>query len=242
MKRAVRANFDASASEYTRYEAESGRFADLARRLAAVMTERAGRPLRVVLDAGAGTGASTRVLAGPDRTVIALDISRAMLAHNDAPVRIQADLDHLPLGSATVDAVAYTASLFLVPDPAVAVAEARRVLRPGGVVGAVAPRGWRRPDGTDVFADLDRESRSPVATGAVRSAVEAVFETATGTWAFEATAADLEGWHRVPAMAARLYPHTDPADRPAKVSALLGSVEGPLEQRWQWIVGRAPMK
>jgi SAM-dependent methyltransferase len=239
MKDAVRANFDASVSAYDAYERRTGRFSALARLLHAEMGSRVDGSLAAVLDAGAGSGVSTHAFADATPRVVALDISREMLREIESFPRVQGDFDHLPFDDATFDGVAFTASLFLVPDPSVAVAEAARVLRPGGVVGAVAPLGWVTADGTDVFDTLDRESRSPTATGEVEAVLADAFEVATGTWRFATTADELRLFHAIPAMAARLYPKLPPDERVERTRALLDAVEGTLEQRWRWVVGVA---
>jgi cyclopropane-fatty-acyl-phospholipid synthase len=161
-----------------------------------------------------------------------------MLRQNPAPARVQADFDTLPFSENAFDAVAYTASLFLVPEPAVAVAEAKRVLRDGGLVGAVAPLGWYTRDGHDIFETLARDSRSPTPTSAVLEAVEESFDVTVGTWTFSTTARDVRQFHEIPAMAARLYPRDDPSQRIEKVKTLMQPLEGTFEQRWQWVVGR----
>lgn len=235
MKRAVQRNFDGSVSAYGAYERRTGRFTALTRLLWAEMAARGATG--DVLDAGAGTGVSTAALEAQVGRVVALDISREMLRDNGASRRVQADFDALPFTDASFGAVAYTASLFLVPDPAVAVREARRVLRPGGVVGAVAPLGWFTDDGTDIFELLPRESRSPTPASAVREALDAAFETATGTWSFPTTGVSIRQFHEIPAMAARLYPHDDPTARVRKTRDLLSGLDGTFEQRWLWVVG-----
>lgn len=235
MKRAVRDNFDLSVQAYQAYEARTGRFEALARRLKRAMVDR-GASVDRVLDAGAGAGASTAVFAEAGE-VVALDASRGMLAANGAPRRVLGDIERLPLRDACVDAVAFTASLFMVPDPARAVREARRVLRDGGVVGATVPAGWYS-GGEDVFADRRRESRSPQSPAAVREALEAVFPVDRGRWSFDSSAEAVRAFHRIPAGAARLYPTLPPAERQAKADALLADLDGPVEERWQWFVGR----
>lgn len=234
LKRAVRENFDLSAAAYRDYEARTGRFEGLAGRLRKAMADR-GATFQRVLDAGAGTGASTAVLA-EHGAVVALDLSRGMLAANDTDRRVQGDLEALPFADGSFDAVAFTASLFLVPDPAGAAREARRVLRVGGYVGAVAPAGWF-VEGRNVFEDLPRESRSPQAVEDVRAALEEVFNVEEGTWTFDATADDLRAFFETPAGAARLYPKQPPEERRASVAALLGDLGGPVEHRWRWYVG-----
>lgn len=238
MKDVVRANFDASVDAYEAYERRTGRFAALARCLHAEMAARVEGPLDTVLDAGAGSGASTRAIAADVSCPVALDISREMLREAPAP-RVQGDFDHLPFVADAFDGVAFTASLFIAPDPAVAVVEAARVVRPGGVVGAVAPLGWVTADGTDVFDLVGRESRSPAATDEVEAALADAFDLATGTWRLATTAEDLRLFHAVPAMAARLYPKRSPEERVALARDLLADLEGTFEQRWRWVVGVA---
>lgn len=237
MKDAIRQNFDSSVVSYADYEAQTGQFEALAGRLATVLEDRLETPTARLLDAGAGTGASTRRLAPLAQDVLALDLSRGMLAENDAPHRLQADFDALPLGDSTLDAVVFTASLFLSPDPDRAVTEADRVLRPGGVVAAVAPRGWYTRDGRDVFETLPRQSRSPSGADDVRRALEAQFDLETGVWSDRISADRLRLFHSIPAVAARLYPQLPPEQRVREAQALLSDVEGPLEQRWEWLIG-----
>ena len=237
MKDAIRRNFDASVGSYEAFEAETGQFEALAARLAGVVDD-ATADLELLLDAGAGTGASTRRLESLAQQVVALDLSRPMLEENPADRRVQADFDHLPFGDGSFDAVVFTASLFLTPEPDHAVAEAQRVLRPGGVVAAVAPQGWSTPDGEDAFADLPRESRSPSAASEVESALAERFALETGVWTCEITADRLRKFHAIPAVAARLYPTLPPDERVQEAYELLADVEGPLEQRWQWLFGR----
>jgi SAM-dependent methyltransferase len=108
---------------------------DLAKRLA-------GLPLTHVLEIAAGTGALTRRLAltlPHGVSLIATDISQAMLDHAAAvgtsrPVEWrQADALALPFDDGSFDAVVCQFSAMFFPDRARGFAEARRVLRPGGV-------------------------------------------------------------------------------------------------------------
>lgn len=239
LKDAVRSNFDASVSAYEAYERRTGRFGALARLLLAEMTVHADGPFETLLDAGAGTGVSTAILAESGARTVALDVSRGMLRANDAPDRVQGGFDRLPFADDTFDGVAFAASLFLVPDPAVAVREARRVCRQGGVVGAVAPLGWVDDEGVDAFERLDRDSRSPAGADEVENALRTELATETGTWRFEATAEDVERFHAVPAVAARLYPKEPPDERVRKATDLVGTLDGPVGERWRWVVGVA---
>lgn len=108
---------------------------DLAQRLAARSPSR-------VLEIAAGTGAVTRALASalPEQAaIVATDLNQAMLDQAAAvgtcrPVEWrQADAMQLPFADAAFDAVVCQFGAMFFPDKAKAFAEARRVLRPGGV-------------------------------------------------------------------------------------------------------------
>jgi SAM-dependent methyltransferase len=105
-------------------------------------------PGGVALDIGSGPGNVTASLAraaGPDGLALGVDISEPMLTRavrNEAGPQvgfIKADAQRLPLRDNTVDAVISTAVLQLIPDPAAAVAEMARVLRPGRRLAIMVP-------------------------------------------------------------------------------------------------------
>ncbi|MGW5262780.1 methyltransferase domain-containing protein [Microbispora sp. NPDC004025] len=89
-----------------------------------------------LLELGAGSGAVTRRLraALPDLPIVAADIDTALLAHAaDARVPLMGcDAVRLPLADGAVGTVLLRYVLQHVADPAAVVAEALRVLRPGG--------------------------------------------------------------------------------------------------------------
>ncbi len=94
-----------------------------------------------VLDLCAGTMDFTAALAGGAKSVVALDFCAPMLEAGmtkipaGANVRtICADARELPLPDASVDAIVIGFGIRNVPEPERALAEARRVLRPGGVM------------------------------------------------------------------------------------------------------------
>jgi SAM-dependent methyltransferase len=109
---------------------------DLAARAAALA------PVRV-LETAAGTGVLTRAMA---RTLpaqvdlVATDLNQPMLDQAAAvgtrrPVQwMQADAAHLPFDDTCFDLVVCQFGVMFFPDKAQAFAEARRVLRPGGVL------------------------------------------------------------------------------------------------------------
>ncbi len=93
-------------------------------------------------DVGCGTGALAHaVLAGPARRVLGVDPSAAFLevARRGADDRFTGVVGHaaaIPAGDGGFDRVVAALVLTFVPDPAAALAEMRRVARPGGVVAA----------------------------------------------------------------------------------------------------------
>lgn len=106
----------------------------------------------VALDVGSGPGNVTASLAraaGTDGLGLGVDISEPMLARavrNEAGPQvgfIKADAQRLPLRDKTIDVAVSTAVLQLVPDPAAALAEIARVLRPGGKLAVMVPTAGR---------------------------------------------------------------------------------------------------
>jgi len=100
------------------------------------------RPLSRVLEIAAGTGVVTRALASalPESvSIVATDLNQAMLDQASAvgtkrPVEWrQADAMQLPFRDGTFDAVVCQFGVMFFPEKAKAFAEARRMLRPGGV-------------------------------------------------------------------------------------------------------------
>jgi len=93
----------------------------------------------VVADLGCGTGAVSAVLAPHVSRVIGVDASEEMLAaarrrtsHLPHVDLRKGTLEALPLDAQSVDAATMMLVLHHVPSPALALAEAARVLKPGG--------------------------------------------------------------------------------------------------------------
>lgn len=100
--------------------------------------------MEAFLDIGTGTGRLLELVAPQAGRALGVDMSRDMLAlararlaerglAERAAVR-QADMYRLPFADASFDAVALQMVLHYAEDPAAALAEAARVLRPGGAL------------------------------------------------------------------------------------------------------------
>ncbi|HEX4306938.1 MAG TPA: class I SAM-dependent methyltransferase [Solirubrobacterales bacterium] len=165
----------------------------MARRRRALLAAASG----AVLEIGAGTGLNLRhypsglerlVLAEPgDLMAARIKLSRAP---DGVPTRLlSAPAEDLPFDDDTFDTVVSTLVLCTVSDPARAVAEAARVLRPGGRLlfceHVAADPGWRRDlqrrsaDAWAAFADGCRCDRPTLATIETHLHVESVEHT---TW------------------------------------------------------------
>src|SRR5690242_13893270 len=109
--------------------------ADIAKRLKARRVSR-------LLELAAGTGVVTRAMASAlpeSAAIVATDLNQAMRAAavatgtKRAVEWRQADALQLPFDDASFDAVVCQFGVMFFPDKAKAFAEARRVLRPGGI-------------------------------------------------------------------------------------------------------------
>ena len=127
-----------------------------------------------LLDVGCGRGTSTIRLAGrfPDATVIAVDQSAGLLsvaahrlgAEGRAARLAVGDFHHLPIATAAADLVVAGFCLYHSPQPADALREIARCLRPRGVV-VVATKStdsYRAIDEAIASAGLDPDATSRV--------------------------------------------------------------------------------
>jgi SAM-dependent methyltransferase len=102
-------------------------------------------PVGRVLDVGCGVGHSFELLA--PRETVGLDLDPDVLAGQQRETRV-GDMRSLPFPDGSFGAVLSVQALEHVPDPERAVAEAARVLEPGGVAVYVTPNRltFGRPD------------------------------------------------------------------------------------------------
>lgn len=143
---AIRAERDAAAQAYFRDNAaEWDRIRALhapETMVTAAMREVMGaEPIDLLVDLGTGTGHVLEVFAPQAKSAVGIDMNRQMLAYARARtdrlglshVQLrQGDLFNVPLSEASADAVVLHQVLHFLDDPATAIGEAARLLRPGG--------------------------------------------------------------------------------------------------------------
>jgi DNA-binding transcriptional ArsR family regulator len=114
-----------------------------------------------VLDAGGGDGATARLLAPRARSITCVDVSEKVIdaarvrlaGHRNARAQV-ADLHQLPFADASFDQVLLLNVLPFLKRPAVALAEAARVLRPGGKLALVTVAEHEHQDVTAAYGHV----------------------------------------------------------------------------------------
>jgi SAM-dependent methyltransferase len=130
--------------------------------LGRAIVARAAAPLesRLVVDLGAGTGATSRAIAAAGGHPLAVDLSHAMVAHqrHHRPPAIVADIARLPLTDGAVGATVAAFSLSHVEEPVAVLTEMARVTAAGGsvLVGVFAAAGARHEAAAAVDAAARR--------------------------------------------------------------------------------------
>jgi SAM-dependent methyltransferase len=96
----------------------------------------------LVVDLASGSGPMSRALTQPGRTVVGVDLSAeelALAAERGPGPWLRADALRLPFRDGSVDVVTSSMGLVVVTPLDEVLAEVARVLRPGGVLAAIAP-------------------------------------------------------------------------------------------------------
>ena len=97
--------------------------------------DRAERPIERLLDVGGGSGRAAAALTGPDIAVVDASVGMLSRARRGRGLSgIAADAGRLPFRDASVDAITIVDAFHHLPDQDAALAEAARVLAPGGAL------------------------------------------------------------------------------------------------------------
>jgi len=101
--------------------------------------------IHLALDIGCGEGRLLRALRPLGITGVGLDRSPVLLAHAPRPT-VLGEACSLPFADSVFDAAAAVYMLYHLADPLLAIREAHRVLRRGGLLVAVAPSRFDSPE------------------------------------------------------------------------------------------------
>jgi ArsR family transcriptional regulator len=153
----MRSYFDALAGRFGREYLPGRSWQGLAEVLLRLMPE------MVVADLGAGEGTFSQLLALRAKEVIAVDNSEKMVEFGSELARTHklknlkfrmGDLESLPIADAEVDLAFFSQSLHHAQHPEKAVAEAGRILKPGGRIAILDLRRHQFEEAREMYADV----------------------------------------------------------------------------------------
>jgi ubiquinone/menaquinone biosynthesis C-methylase UbiE/DNA-binding MarR family transcriptional regulator len=153
----MRAYFDELAGKFGRHYVPGRSWKGLAETLLALM------PPLVIADLGAGEGTFSQLLARRAKKVIAVDNSEKMVEYGAALARKhrvknleyrQGDIEDVPIRKASVDVAFFSQALHHARHPQRAVAEAWRILRPGGRIVVLDLMRHTYEQARELYADL----------------------------------------------------------------------------------------
>ena len=153
----TRAYFDELAGKFGRHYMPGRSWQGLAETLLALM------PPLVVADLGAGEGTFSQLLARRAKKVIAVDNSEKMVEYGTELARKhgvqnleyrKGDLEDVPLRDSSVDLAFFSQSLHHARHPERAVAEAARILKPGGRIVVLDLVRHNYEEARELYADL----------------------------------------------------------------------------------------
>jgi ubiquinone/menaquinone biosynthesis C-methylase UbiE/DNA-binding MarR family transcriptional regulator len=153
----MRAYFDELAGKFGRHYVPGRSWKGLAETLLSLM------PPLVIADLGAGEGTFSQLLARRAKKVIAVDNSEKMVEYGAELARKhgvknleyrKGDLEQAPIRDAAVDLAFFSQSLHHARHPERAVAEAHRILRPGGRIVVLDLLRHHYEEARELYADL----------------------------------------------------------------------------------------
>jgi len=153
----VRAYFDELAGKFGRHYVPGRSWKGLAETLLTLM------PPMVIADLGAGEGTFSQLLARRAKKVIAVDNSEKMVAYGAELARKHGvgnleyrlgDIEEVPIRSGTVDLAFFSQALHHAQHPDRAVAEAFRILKPGGRIVVLDLLRHNYQEARELYADV----------------------------------------------------------------------------------------
>jgi ubiquinone/menaquinone biosynthesis C-methylase UbiE/DNA-binding MarR family transcriptional regulator len=153
----MRAYFDELAGKFGRNYVPGRSWQGLAETLLTLM------PPMVIADLGAGEGTFSQLLARRSKKVIAVDNSEKMVEYGRELARKhgvknleyrKGDLEDVPIKDATVDLAFFSQALHHAQHPQRAVAEAARILKPGGRIVVLDLLRHSYEEARELYADL----------------------------------------------------------------------------------------
>lgn len=150
-------------------------------------------PSMVIADLGAGEGTFSLLLAQRAKHVIAVDSSEKMVEYGTQLAQRQeaksleyrhGDLEDVPIADAAVDVALFSQSLHHALHPERAIAEAWRILKPGGRIAVLDLAKHRFEEAREMYADLwlgfsEVELESLLHAGGFRNIVSSVVHKET---------------------------------------------------------------
>jgi ubiquinone/menaquinone biosynthesis C-methylase UbiE len=153
----MRSYFDELAGKFGRNYVPGRSWQGLAETLLTLM------PPMVIADLGAGEGTFSQLLARRSKKVIAIDNSEKMVEYGRELARKhgvknleyrKGDLEEVPIRDATVDLAFFSQALHHAQHPERAVAEAARILKPGGRIVVLDLLRHSYEEARELYADL----------------------------------------------------------------------------------------
>lgn len=270
IKKIVKSNFDESPSQYESFEMKYGLFERITRKLASICRIEKGLH---ICDVGCGTGASTFALAeivGKGGSVTGIDFSEQMLALARKKVSTSSphqNIDFVCCDAESIDecvkkemdAVIYSACIFLIPNIERTFGSAHKILRNGGIIGmnylvsvnsVHEASNYGQFEAFDIFQSAKENGLRFAPYGRSISDMKSIpsvlsrlgFRNVTGgEWSETLSYSEVRDFYSIPAQSAGLYPKTPYSERLEMLNFLLDHFRNEgineFDQIWGWHSG-----
>ena len=199
------------------------------------MTAELIKPSGMILDVGCGSGISSRAYMNYGR-VTGVDISEGMVkrAHERGVTTVIADAEDLPFRNGSFDYVIFSASIFLLPHPEIAMREAMRVISENGCVGGNYPVGF-----FDGEIDLIKKSGLTHRLVSERDKIEEIVKKVGGDIKkvrFTVTPEFIIDFYSIPSMGKAILRDIEPGKRMITIRKIFSSPKIPEKLDYLWEV------